>query len=193
MDSKRNRTRGANALAWLGLMIASGAGASAPDVPVAAQIRQALAAAAAGVAKPAPEVDAVDGCFPGVGERDWAVCSVRLRDAPRGVEMAFHRAPEGWWEYADRSDLYPACPEGAAADALLRTVVHFPNLEVNDFPSEGILTDQRGLLRDRKGPLRLGCTYGVSSDRGDYTVLAYFSYIDGRYEIDPDKELLSDD
>jgi hypothetical protein len=142
-------------------------------------------------AKPLPAIDSVEGCYPtNIDPPSIVICVINFAHGRR-EETIYLRSVGGLWRYfKEASSSWPVCPRKLEATKLIRKFPFFERLTVVNAPHEGILTNQRGRMRDRSGPMRLGCTYEMSSESANLTVMAYFRYVDGHYEIDEYDELL---
>lgn len=133
----------------------------------------------------------VVGCYPAAGEhKGQFICLVDV-NAPDGgfrvQELPFVR-DNGTWRMVEPSvSRSPACPAEAEAEALFKGRMG-GGTRVTDVPEEGTFTDERGKFRDKHGPMRLMCTYEVTRSLGPVTVVAYFTYRDGKYGLDADYE-----
>lgn len=143
-------------------------------------------------------VDAIDGCYPVAGRSaQERLCLVRGEKkgdvVPPSVQEIGFRRRGGTWEMIDpETRLEPACPASDEALHLFKRVVRSPIEKISDQPSEGVFSDRRGLTRETAGPLRLMCSYGLSTAKGELTAVAYFQFIDGAYALDTDVEILLD-
>jgi hypothetical protein len=102
-------------------------------------------------------------------------------------EMALpFRRKAGKWEPIDAAFLSPACPSLKEAQQLLRAFKKNDSLKVTGEIDEGqgLFSAERGMMRDKKGPLRIMCRFEVESKIGDRLALSYFWYENGKYRLD---------
>ncbi|MEO7323277.1 MAG: hypothetical protein ABIW82_00450 [Dokdonella sp.] len=143
-------------------------------------------------------VHAIDGCYP-VAARSAQEQLCLVRGAKKGdfvppsVQEIGFRRQGGTWEMIDpETKLDPACPASEEALRLFKRVLRSPIEKITDQSTEGVFSDRRGLTRETAGPLRLMCSYGLSTTKGELTAVAYFQFIDGAYALDTDVEILVD-
>jgi hypothetical protein len=141
------------------------------------------------------EIRSIEGCYPIKGRLPSdKLCLVDIKglDGSFFIQEFPFRFEASKWELLDpKGTYYPACPSRPQAQTLLREVLPYRNVQLaeEDVPSDGVFTNERGANGNKKGPMRLACTYGVSTDTGKLTVIGYFRYEHGQYAIDPDKEI----
>lgn len=165
-----------------------------PDEPA---VRRAIAdLIASGAAKPARPIviREVTGCYPGAGDdagRFLCLVSVTGPGGEAGVQpIALERQASAGWKAVPSMVPTPACPSKAVAEPLFQQRMG-ASAKVTDAPNadDGVFTDERGLSRDRKGPMRLMCAFEVTGRLGPSTVVAYFTYKNGKYGLDADYEM----
>lgn len=137
-------------------------------------------------------VTSVDGCFPS-SRHNTLICLVRANDDGSSATepVGFEHSNAGW-KAVDPTDISPICPKNEDATSLLQNIKGNKSIivtgEVDD--GKGDFSDQRGLTRERKGPMRLMCRFKVQDSLGnDRLYIAYLSFDNGRYVIDPDIEI----
>lgn len=136
----------------------------------------------------------VVGCYPGAGDdKGRFLCLVNM-NGPDGTfsvqPLALERRGAADWQALPPSSVpTPSCPSRAVAEPLFQQRMGAA-AKVTDAPDEedGLFTDERGMARDKKGPMRLMCTYGVTRNGNESTVVAYFTYKSGKYGLDADYE-----
>ena len=174
-------------------------GIASAQQPSAAEAKDALVEFGKRVGKvPASEIEvkAVVGCYPIANRPSTDV--ICLLDAKNNEgkhevgEIPFSRSNSRWSVLSAETSYSPACPPKAEAESILRQSLHDPKTTVTDVPEEGNLTDQRGMNRDKSGPMRLMCVYGVDGALGERTVVGYFQFEAGKYLLDADAEVWSD-
>ena len=138
------------------------------------------------------KVDRLHGCFPQARRDEW-LCLVEYlgrNGKPTVDKLVFRRSAQQWIVDPD-ADTDPLCPPRDVAQAALQAIRNDARLKITEDAESGVLSDDRGLLRDRKGPLRLACTYEVETGPGrELIIVAYSSYRDDRYIIDPDLDVI---
>lgn len=177
--------------------------ASAEDLELSAPIAQKLLRDEVRKAKKGDfeklQVRSVLGCYPAAHRPSSERLCLLEMNKPNGEfsiqTLSFQRKGEEWsFINPDSQELTPspACPSSEMALPLLVDSFHDPKLEVTDGEEEGTFTDERGMTREKKGPYRLMCAYGVKRSIGEQSVVAYFQYRDGKYLLDSDKEVWND-
>ncbi len=138
------------------------------------------------------KVDRLHGCFPQARRNEW-LCLVEYpgrSGRPLVDELVFRRSAQQWTVDPD-ADADPLCPPQDVAQAAFQTIRNDARLKITEDAGSGTLSESRGLLRDKKGPLRLACTYEVETGLGlELGIVAYSSYQNGRYVIDPDLDVI---
>ena len=97
------------------------------------------------------------------------------------------RHQNGTWSVVLNSGIDdPACPSLKEAERLLRAFKKNDNLkvtgEIDD--GQGLFAAERGMMRDKKGPLRIMCRYDVESQISERLAISYFWYENGKYRLD---------
>jgi hypothetical protein len=171
--------------------------ADAPDQLTSKDAEAAIAklvASIPGAKKTAIKVHQVHGCYPiEAAPTDYA-CAIEhsAGGSPKVQEIPFR------WERGARRALNPdtrtiiRCPAETDAQKLLSGALLDTEVRVTDMPDSGLITDDRGMMRDGKGPHRLMCTYGIEGTLGPKTVVGYFRFENGAYKLDPHPEIWSD-
>lgn len=135
----------------------------------------------------------VFGCYPMKDHpRSDRLCLIDLDDSTgefRVQQLPFQKNASGWKLLNPRESYSLDCPTAVEALPLFREAMHDDKVVVKDVPDEGTVTDERGMSRDKKGPLRLMCTYGLEGRSGEYTVIGYFRFENDSYKLDSDKEV----
>jgi hypothetical protein len=133
----------------------------------------------------------VVGCYPATGEhKGQFICLVDVNGTDgeyRVQQLPFVRDGRAWRMVEPSMSRSPACPAASEAESLFKARLG-DGARVTDVPEDGTFTDERGKNRDKHGPMRLMCTYEVTRSLGPATVVAYFTYRDGKYGLDPDFE-----
>jgi hypothetical protein len=140
------------------------------------------------------KVNKVHGCVPAFGRpaTDF-LCVLDWHSPAQGVEDAKEipvpfRHKDGTWTVLEDFDGLPApaCPSLKEAQQLLRTSKKNDSLvvtgEIDD--GEGLFSAERGMMRDKKGPLRIMCRYEVESKISERMAISYFWYENGKYRLD---------
>lgn len=174
----------------VGLVITAAlSGASGPP-PTLADLRQAMRAALV-AAQRAPLADGdlrgVDGCYPAEAGRgvEWlCMADLKGRDGQFRLQpLPLTRASGDWQIVRNAMTASPACPTGAEAARLLAPKMG--TVQVTSKPDSGLFSDQRGLSRDKPGPLRLMCTWGVRRPGGgEATATGYLRYTNDAYVLE---------
>lgn len=179
---------------WLAaslLLVALPAAAQPTPAETATAITTALTAMGRAPAT-AVQVRSIVGCYPGAGDgAPWLLCLVDMNDrnGQFGVQRVPMRRAGDQWRIHEVAGLPSiACPSKADAEPLFQKAMG-TGARVTDVPDDGTLSDERGMNRGKKGPLRLMCTYEVTRSLGAVTVVAYFGYAHGKYTLDPDYEV----
>lgn len=138
------------------------------------------------------KVDRLHACFPQTISSEW-LCLVEYlgrSGKPLVDELVFQRSGEKWTVLPD-AEANPLCPSREIAQAALQSLRNDPRLKITEDARSGTFSTTRGLLQDKKGPLRLACTYEIETGRGlELVVTAYAFYQDDRYIIDPDLDVI---
>ena len=105
-----------------------------------------------------------------------------LKETP----VLFRQKGETWTPIEDDGIPSPACPSLKEAQQLLRAFKKNDSLkvtgEIDD--GEGLFSAERGLTRNKKGPLRIMCRFEIESKIGDRMAISYFWYENGKYKLD---------
>lgn len=189
-----------NNILWVGLLAGSvflfAAQSVAEELPAISEIESAIASISSGNKSKKIEVKilGVEGCYP-TGQKDNFICLVRaLSGGNTSVEELPMQNVRGKWSLLKPNEtrLSPRCPGNTEATKLLRTLKGRSDIEVTGETDdgEGSFSDERGMTRSEKGPLRLMCRFNVNDSLGtDRLYICYLSYTDGKYRIDPDVEV----
>lgn len=168
----------------------------AQQEPSDADVRTAVADLVATLANKPPRpivVREIAGCYPGAGDDKGHFLCLAIMNAPDGAvgvqPLALQRVGATWKAAPPSVVPTPACPSKAIAEPLFQQRMG-SSARVTDAPNDddGLFTDERGISRDRKGPMRLMCTYEVTRSLGPSTIVAYFTYRNGKYGLDADYE-----
>ena len=180
--------------ASIAVALVSGASLVAGQGPSKEDVTRAVAELVARLALKPPVpvvVRGVDGCYPGAGDHSRKfICLVDVNGQDGKFEvqpMVFAGGPKAWTLEPPNPSVSPACPTKAQAEPLFRAAMGDAT-RVVDTDDEGTFTDERGKFRDKHGPMRLMCSYEVARSLGTVTVVAYFTYRDGKYGLDTDYE-----
>jgi hypothetical protein len=185
----------------LPLILILGCGALAAAEPTVRDVNAALTAAwtALGSHGTVPRVTEVAACFPALDHPPSLVCLVRYEHYKADLlPLSVQRSARGFVIVLDSNhesaDLEPACPPLEEAQRFLRAARRY-QLTVDGFSGgpSGIFTDDRGFLRERKGPLRLACAYTMATEIGRCLVLMYVWRKSGAYVFDADFETSYDE
>jgi len=169
----------------------------AQQEPADAAIRKAIVDVVARLARK-PEVPLtvrqILGCYPGAGDNKGQFLCLVDMNGPDGEfrvqTLPLERMGADAWQVMPPTVVpTPACPSKAVAEPLFQKKMGSA-ARVTDAPNEndGTFTDERGKFRDKKGPMRLMCTYEITRSMGAATVVAYFTFKDGKYGLDGDVE-----
>lgn len=189
---------GRHALAFLGsvLMLVVSAQVHAQQEPADAVVRKAVEDLITKMASTPkrPVMREMLGCYPGAGDdagRFLCLVNVSGDDGTFTVQpIGFEQKGAAGWQAVPPSMVpTPACPSKALAEPLFQQRMG-SSAKVTDAPNadDGLFSDERGLTREKKGPMRLMCTYDVTRGGAASTVVAYFTYRNGRYGLDADYE-----
>lgn len=187
-------------LALLALAIPALAYADSREAPSLGEVKQAIQRAVRDRGKDAGgiEVRTVHGCYPVYASKTAELICLVDMNSPDGsfqTEQLVFRKGKSWEVLIDdesSDSRSPACPNKRLAEPLLRESLRDSQLIVAPSDESGTFSDERGLNRDKSGPLRLMCTYSVKGKLGEQTVVGYFQYLDGKYVLDPDREIWND-
>lgn len=140
------------------------------------------------------KVHKVHGCVPVFGRPatdflcvlDWRSPFQESEDL-KETPILFRQKGESWTPIEDDDGIpSPACPSLKEAQQLLRAFKKNDTLkvtgEIDD--GEGTFAAERGMMRDKKGPLRIMCRYELESKIGDRLAISYFWYENGKYRLD---------
>jgi hypothetical protein len=174
-------------------------GAEAPALPTPAQAEAAMKSAFRDIPEQQKNIDAlkvhkVHGCVPAF-ERpatdflcvlDWhSPLDPEGEDTPE-MPIPFRHKDGAWSMIRDSGFDSPACPSPKEAEKLLRAFKKNDTLRVTDDIDDGmgLFSAERGMMRDKKGPLRIMCRYDVESRISDRLAITYFWYENGKYRLD---------
>lgn len=145
------------------------------------------------------KVRAVSLCVPAAHQPKGAfVCLVDAtgQDEEYHQQTVVFRQTHGKWSVDapdEETEPQAACPTQAEAEPQLRTLRHQSDLKIKNVLDDGVgdFTTDRGISRDKQGPMRLMCKYEVEYKPGDdeLLIIAYVNYSAGKYSIDSDLEL----
>lgn len=127
-------------------------------------------------------------------QRTWS-CVIDLDVPGRGRRMTVpyvFRQQGETWSMNPETDAVGACAPNEVVQTAFRAARNDPALHVSHEAGrgEGIFTDERGISRDQKGPMRLMCRYAVRTGRGEELLFVTYLRHDGAsYVIDPDWEI----
>ena len=139
------------------------------------------------------KVHKVHGCVPAFDRPatdflcvlDWHSPVQEGEDA-KETPVPFRHKDGTWTVLLDGDSLDPACPSLKEAQQLLRAFKKNDSLvvtgEIDD--GEGMFAAERGMMRDKKGPLRIMCRFELESRISDRMALSYFWYENGKYRLD---------
>ena len=137
---------------------------------------------------------AVEGCYPSNRAKTY-VCLIRgtFKQETTVQEVPIEKNGETWKVLdPNENSVSAVCPNNDEATKLLRALKGRSDIVVVGEVDGGlaIFSDQRGLTRNKKGPMRLMCRFNVNDSIGDDRLyLSYVGFYDGKYFIDPDIEL----
>lgn len=190
--SPRARTAALALGAWLICVGLPAAAQPAPGAGVWPSVAEAQAALDAAV-RPGSgakgfQVERILGCLPAHQVKGVWVCPVQVAGQKHVFEFNFER-PVGQWRLREQ-DTQPACAPYATAEAAFRQQEGHQGLKVKGSVDEGsgLFTDQRGMLRDRRGPYRLMCRYDVAKGSTDWLYITYVWHDGQHYIVDADVE-----
>lgn len=174
--------------------------AAADDMTITAPLAEKLIRAALQSAKEKNfervKVRSVVGCYPIAGRApDERLCAIDMTSRKGGtvVEELVFKKTEKEWTFVPPEQIdgmpAPSCPPRDVVLPMLSKAMNDPKLEVVEVPVDGLLSDVRGKFRDETGPLRLMCTFVVKRSLGEQTVVAYFNYLGGAYQLEPKLEV----
>lgn len=168
-----------------------------PVLPTTAQLQQAMDRVKPG----APRIRELLGCVPAFGQPETVRLCATMAEGRDFVDSLPFRFDNGRWDVVLDQTGAPPTIEGACAPLNIAQTA-FRKLrgdaglnvigEVDD--GEGLFTDERGMLRDKKGPYRLMCRYEVGTGFGNkYLIITYIWHDGSHYVVDPDIEVWPDD
>lgn len=144
----------------------------------------------------------IHGCIPASKRSPGDfVCALKVQSpngaSSRELNYFSFRSAKNAWQVLPDEHFDPACAPLDVAQRELRRIRANDSLtvkrEVDD--GEGSFSDERGMMRDQKGPLRVMCRYegqehGSSSE--DTLFISYVWFKNGQYSIDNDVEIWRD-
>lgn len=194
----RMRTR-VTLLSGLLLLAASGSFAADASMPTPAQAEAAMKSAFRDILEQQKKnvdllkVHKVHGCVPAF-ERpatDFLCVLDFFTPAFEGEEatetpIPFRHKNGTWSMVIDEGFDSPACPSLKEAERLLRAFKKNDTLEVTGEidDGQGLFSAERGMMRDKKGPLRIMCRFEVESRISERLAISYFWYENGKYRLD---------
>jgi hypothetical protein len=140
------------------------------------------------------EVSNVGSCFPS-SRHNTLICLVTAvyKGNSSTEAVGFENTNSGWKAINPREiDISPICPNNKVATSLLQSVKRDKSIVVTGEvdSGKGDFSEERGLSRDKKGPMRLMCRFKVNDSLGeDRLYISYLSFENGQYTVDPDIEI----
>lgn len=132
-------------------------------------------------------------CFPAHHSQDTFLCLAEMELNGEGrlenfvQEVGIRKDGESW-SVLDPSEItvHAACPALEIAQAEIRRIRSNPSIvitgEIDDL--QGLFSEDRGMMRDKKGPNRLMCRYEGKVGTTQYLYISYAWYESGKYRID---------
>ena len=183
-----------------GLLFCAVSGAFGAEIstPTAAQAEAAMKSAFSNRPDYQKNIDAlkvhkVHGCVPAFERAaNEFLCVLDFFSPTYGGEEApetpipFRHQNGTWSMVTDSGFDSPACPSPKEAERLLRAFKKNDSLKVKDDidDGQGLFSAERGMMRDKKGPLRIMCRYDVESQISERMAITYFWYENGKYRLD---------
>lgn len=136
-----------------------------------------------------PKIAEVLGCIPASAPKGSWVCPVQIANRDHINDLTFRNTEKGWELLEEEGT--PACAPLPVEEKVYRQVLGDKSIhvtgEVDD--GEGLFTDERGMMRNKKGPYRLMCRYEVATSTNPDALFITYIWHDGEnYIVDHDWE-----